>query len=93
MKFLCVAGDIEDFPGLDSLPCFDVSVESGRVKVKAHKEALKSGKTTKAMTLPCGKDSRTFVVIGGGKFSSMFLRKKKKKGKFLLPKTRSSPSF
>ncbi|KAK3928509.1 Apoptosis-inducing factor 3 [Frankliniella fusca] len=64
--FNVTTGDIEDFPGLDSLPCFDVSVEDGRVKVKAHKDALKSSKTVKAMTSPCGKDSRTFVVIGAG---------------------------
>ncbi|XP_026276794.1 apoptosis-inducing factor 3 isoform X3 [Frankliniella occidentalis] len=64
--FNVTTGDIEDFPGLDSLPCFDVSVEDGRVKVKAHKDALKSSKIVKAMTSPCGKDSRTFVVIGGG---------------------------
>lgn len=61
-----VLGDIEDFPGLDSLPCFDVSIEAGRVKVKAHKEALKSSKSVKSMTTPCGKDSRSFVVIGAG---------------------------
>lgn len=61
------SGDIEDFPGLDSLPCFDVKVESGRVKVKAHKGSLKSSKVTKAMASPCGKDSSTFVVVGAGK--------------------------
>ncbi|XP_034249300.1 apoptosis-inducing factor 3 isoform X2 [Thrips palmi] len=64
--FNVTTGDIEDFPGLDSLPCFDVSIEAGKVKVKAHKEALKSSKTVKTMTSPCGKDSRSFVVIGAG---------------------------
>lgn len=64
--FNITTGDIEDFPGLDSLPCFNVNVEGGRVKVKANKEALKSSKTVKAMVSSCGKDNRTFVVIGGG---------------------------
>lgn len=33
--FNVTTGDIEDFPGLDSLPCYEVSVEcDGKVKVK-----------------------------------------------------------
>ncbi|XP_062559721.1 apoptosis-inducing factor 3-like [Armigeres subalbatus] len=59
-------GDIEDFPGQDSIPCFKVSVEQGRVKVRAKRSELQSGKRTKAMINQLEEDERTFVVIGGG---------------------------
>lgn len=59
-------GDIEDFPGQDSLPCFKVTVESGRVKVRAKRSELQSGKRTRAMVKKTSDDERTFVVIGGG---------------------------
>ncbi|PSN31008.1 hypothetical protein C0J52_20469 [Blattella germanica] len=36
-------GDIEDYPGLDSLPCFQVEIKKdGGVKVRARKEDVKS---------------------------------------------------
>lgn len=59
-------GDIEDFPGQDSLPCFNVTVEQGRVKIRAKRSELQSGKRTKAMAKKLSNDERTFVVIGGG---------------------------
>ncbi|XP_001661452.2 apoptosis-inducing factor 3 isoform X1 [Aedes aegypti] len=59
-------GDIEDFPGQDSLPCFKVTVEQGRVKIRAKRSELQSGKRTKAMVKKEKEDERTFVVIGGG---------------------------
>ncbi|XP_062546338.1 apoptosis-inducing factor 3-like [Armigeres subalbatus] len=59
-------GDIEDFPGQDSLPCFKVSVEKGRVKIRAKRSELESGKRTKPMVKKLSGDKRTFVVIGGG---------------------------
>lgn len=64
--FNIVTGDIEDFPGQDSLPCFKVTVESGRVKVRAKRSELQSGKRTKPMVKKANDDERTFVVIGGG---------------------------
>lgn len=59
-------GDIEDFPGQDSLPCFQVTVEGGQVKVRAKRSELQSGKRTKPMVRKSSDDERTFVVIGGG---------------------------
>jgi apoptosis-inducing factor 3 len=59
-------GDIEDYPGQDSIPCYQVKIERGQVKVRAKKSELQSNKRTKVMTLRDAKDERTFVVVGGG---------------------------
>ncbi|KAM4706696.1 apoptosis-inducing factor 3 [Discoglossus pictus] len=42
-------GDIEDFPGLDGLPKFQVKIEKDRVYIRASKQALQSQKRTKVM--------------------------------------------
>nr|XP_057926709.1 leucine-zipper-like transcriptional regulator 1 isoform X2 [Doryrhamphus excisus] len=47
--FNIATGDIEDFPGLDSLPIFQVRVEKDKVIIRANKQALQSQKRTKAM--------------------------------------------
>ncbi|KPJ05230.1 Apoptosis-inducing factor 3 [Papilio xuthus] len=60
-------GDIEDFPGFDSLPCYQVTVtEKGEVKVRAKISDLKSNKRSKDMgsRAPC--DDTSVVIIGGG---------------------------
>ncbi|XP_077063536.1 apoptosis inducing factor mitochondria associated 4 [Siphateles boraxobius] len=57
-------GDIEEFPGLDSLPTYKVKVEGGKVYVTADEKKLK--KRVKKM---CGRVpgvSHTVVLIGGG---------------------------
>lgn len=59
-------GDIEDFPGQDSIPCYKVKVEKGKVHVRAKKSELESNKKTKLMTARKSSDERTYVVIGGG---------------------------
>lgn len=64
-------GDIEDFPGLDSLPCYEVSVDNGNVKVKASVSALKSNKRIKTMTKYSHVNPNTFVIIGGGAAAQM----------------------
>lgn len=60
-------GDIEDFPGFDSLPCYQVTVtEKGEVKVRAKISDLKSNIRIKDMGMisPC--DGSAIVIIGGG---------------------------
>lgn len=64
--FNSVTGDIEDFPGLDSLPCYSVNVEHGQVKVRAPVEMLKSNKRRKELVRSVPTNANTFVVIGGG---------------------------
>lgn len=60
-------GDIEDFPGLDSLPCYKVKVQpNGDIRVKANKNELEKNKRIKNMVKRCELDERTYVVVGGG---------------------------
>lgn len=62
-------GDIEDFPGLDSLQKFEVDeVENGNFGiVRANKKALANPRRVKEMCpLVLSEDNRTFFIIGGG---------------------------
>uniref|UniRef100_H3DEP3 AIF family member 3 n=1 Tax=Tetraodon nigroviridis TaxID=99883 RepID=H3DEP3_TETNG len=47
--FNIATGDIEDFPGLDSLPTFQVRVEKDKVIIRANKQALQAQRRSKAM--------------------------------------------
>ncbi|KAM9822485.1 apoptosis-inducing factor 3 isoform 2-T2 [Syngnathus typhle] len=47
--FNIATGDLEDFPGLDSLPTFQVRVEKDKVIIRANKQALQLQKRSKAM--------------------------------------------
>ncbi|XP_056119455.1 apoptosis inducing factor mitochondria associated 4 isoform X2 [Rhinichthys klamathensis goyatoka] len=57
-------GDIEEFPGLDSLPTYKVKVEGGKVYVTADEKKLK--KRVKKMCSRVPGVSHTVVLIGGG---------------------------
>ncbi|CAH0713865.1 unnamed protein product, partial [Brenthis ino] len=60
-------GDIEDFPGFDSLPCYQVTVtKKGEVKVRAKISDLKSNKRTKDMGMVSSCGDSAVVVVGGG---------------------------
>jgi hypothetical protein len=68
---LFFTGDIEDFPGLDSLPCFQVEVQDGGgVKVRGKKSEVKSSKRVKDMVSRNEENTTTFVVVGGGELYS-----------------------
>ncbi|KAG0715763.1 Apoptosis-inducing factor 3 [Chionoecetes opilio] len=64
--FNVATGDIEDFPGLDSIPKYDIEVAEGQVKVRASKALLASGKRSKAMAKRDPDNSSSYVIIGGG---------------------------
>lgn len=59
-------GDIEDFPGQDSIPCYKVNVEEGKVRVRAKRSDLLANKRVKDMVKRDPDNDTTFVVIGGG---------------------------
>ncbi|XP_025093063.1 apoptosis-inducing factor 3-like isoform X2 [Pomacea canaliculata] len=59
-------GDIEDYPGLDSLPKFKVEVRSDEVVVTANPEDLKTSKRLKSMCRLDPRNKNTFVLVGGG---------------------------
>uniref|UniRef100_A0AAY4BMS7 Rieske domain-containing protein n=1 Tax=Denticeps clupeoides TaxID=299321 RepID=A0AAY4BMS7_9TELE len=48
--FSIATGDIEDFPGHDSLPTFQVRVEKDKVIIRANKQALQTQRRTKIMS-------------------------------------------
>ncbi|KAG8228882.1 hypothetical protein J437_LFUL007619 [Ladona fulva] len=60
-------GDIEDFPGMDSIPCYQVTVEKGgQVRVRARKDLLEANKRVKDMVMRDLNIQTSYVVIGGG---------------------------
>ncbi|XP_060533497.1 apoptosis-inducing factor 3-like isoform X2 [Cylas formicarius] len=59
-------GDIEDFPGLDSLPCYKVTVDGEDVKVRAKKSELEANKRRKTMAKKRSCVTEKILVIGGG---------------------------
>ncbi|KAK2185912.1 hypothetical protein NP493_217g03019 [Ridgeia piscesae] len=79
-------GDIEDFPGLDSLPRFDVEIVEGSVKIHGT-EALSSNRRVKQMECGSPEDDRTFLLVGGGYASvacAETLRQEGYKGKIII---------
>ncbi|KAL1139184.1 hypothetical protein AAG570_009243 [Ranatra chinensis] len=65
--FSLKTGDIEDFPGLDSIPCYKVEVTSnGGVKVRAKKSDLAANKRMKSMCSRDMNNNTTFVIVGAG---------------------------
>lgn len=64
--FNILTGDIEDFPGLDSLPCYQVSIENKNVKIRAKRSELQLGKRVKLMAKEDSQAGTSMVVIGGG---------------------------
>eukprot|EP00079_Xenopus_tropicalis_P033202 XP_017946973.1 PREDICTED: apoptosis-inducing factor 3 [Xenopus tropicalis] len=59
-------GDIEEYPGLDSLPCFEVTVENGKVLLNANRKALENPKRVKEMSRQYNGDRTNIVLIGSG---------------------------
>ncbi|KAM9370530.1 apoptosis-inducing factor 3-like [Phaethornis superciliosus] len=59
-------GDIEEYPSLDCLPCFKVTVEDGKVFVTAKKKDLASSKRMKTTSKRCLLKRDTMLLLGGG---------------------------
>ncbi|XP_076591782.1 apoptosis inducing factor mitochondria associated 4 [Chaetodon auriga] len=59
-------GDIEEYPGLDSLPSYKVRVEDGKVYVTIDKNSLKLTKRVKEMCSAVPDIKHTILLIGGG---------------------------
>lgn len=64
--FNVATGDIEDYPGLDSIPTFDVEVVDGKVRVKAKKGDLENHKRVRNMLTTAPTSKTTVLIIGGG---------------------------
>nr|CAD7441001.1 unnamed protein product [Timema bartmani] len=60
-------GDIEDFPGIDSLPCYHVDeVGNNKLRIKASKTDIMAETRIKTMASRNPKIDNTFVILGGG---------------------------
>lgn len=59
-------GDIEDFPGQDSIPCYKVNIVQGQVNVRAKRSDLLANKRLKNMVHRDMQNDQCFIVIGGG---------------------------
>ncbi len=66
--FSVETGDIEDYPGLDSLQKFEVDVadDSGEVRVRARKSQLENLKRQRVMAKRDPANEQTIVIVGGG---------------------------
>ena len=60
-------GDIEDFPGLDGVPCYQAEVDGdGGVRVKARRDLLQANKCTKRLGKRSEAAQEVILVLGGG---------------------------
>ncbi|KAG5844748.1 hypothetical protein ANANG_G00165850 [Anguilla anguilla] len=62
-------GDLEEFPGLDCLPCHKVEVRNSKVFVSVNKQSLKQRKRVKEMGRRDPGVIHTMLLIGGGSAS------------------------
>jgi nitrite reductase/ring-hydroxylating ferredoxin subunit len=62
--FNVTSGDLEEPPAVDSLPCFSVRVENGKVLVDVPADA--KDRRLPPMTKRQRIDKRVFVIVGGG---------------------------
>lgn len=63
--FNTTTGDIEDFPGLDNLHKYEVSIKDGKVIVSGDEKTLKDFRCTKAFNGDC-KEKEIYLIVGGG---------------------------
>ncbi|KPP63959.1 apoptosis-inducing factor 3-like [Scleropages formosus] len=59
-------GDLEEYPGIDCLPCHKVKVQNNKVYVSINKKSLRKSKRLKDMCSRVPGDNRTVLLIGGG---------------------------
>jgi len=81
------SGDIEDYPGLDSLQTFAVTLRGEEVVVSGLAKQVKETKRVKAMVKASPSDSRLFLLVGGGPASLLCaetLRQEGFQGRILL---------
>ncbi|XP_010222353.1 PREDICTED: apoptosis-inducing factor 3-like [Tinamus guttatus] len=59
-------GDIEEYPGLDCLQCYQVTVENGKVFVTARIKDLECSVRVKEASGRCLLNTETVLLLGGG---------------------------
>ncbi|XP_069766842.1 apoptosis inducing factor mitochondria associated 4 [Narcine bancroftii] len=59
-------GDIEEYPSLDGLQCYQVKVQNGKVIVSASAKTLEANRRTKTMATSSSSNKTVILLIGGG---------------------------
>ncbi|KAM6986119.1 apoptosis-inducing factor 3-like [Aplochiton taeniatus] len=59
-------GDLEEYPGMDCLPCHKVKVENKKVYVSINKKAIRQSKRIKGMCRRRPDVNQTILLLGGG---------------------------
>ncbi|XP_067113490.1 apoptosis-inducing factor 3-like [Osmerus mordax] len=59
-------GDLEEYPGMDCLPCHKVKVENNKVYVSIKKKELQQNKRVKIMSCRVSGVIHTILLLGGG---------------------------
>ncbi|XP_034148960.1 apoptosis-inducing factor 3 [Esox lucius] len=62
-------GDLEEYPGMDCLPCHKVKVENNKVYVSINKKTVRQTKRIKKMGTRVQGVMHTIVLLGGGSAS------------------------
>ncbi|XP_070591619.1 LOW QUALITY PROTEIN: apoptosis-inducing factor 3-like [Erythrolamprus reginae] len=64
--FSTETGDIEEYPTLDGLPVFQVTMEEGQVYISARIKDLESSRRVKPMARECQLHPQTVLMLGAG---------------------------
>ncbi|XP_032388898.1 apoptosis-inducing factor 3 [Etheostoma spectabile] len=59
-------GDLEEFPGIDCLPCHEVKIQNSKVYVSVNKKTIRQEKRVKRMGAAVPGDTNTVLLLGGG---------------------------
>lgn len=80
-------GDLEEYPGIDSLPCHKVKIQNSKVYVSINKKTIRQGKRIKHMGGAEAGISHTILLLGGGATSlscAETLRQENYKGRIIM---------
>ncbi|XP_034538976.1 apoptosis-inducing factor 3 [Notolabrus celidotus] len=80
-------GDLEEFPGMDCLPCHKVEIQNSKVYVSINKKTLGQEKRIKNMGGAVPGATRTILLLGGGAASLICaetLRQEKFGGRIIM---------
>ena len=69
--FSTLTGDIEEYPGLDSLKKYETTVVNGKIRIRAYLSDLLDMKRVKGMCAYSDKNENVVVLIGGGPASAV----------------------
>ncbi|XP_022594440.1 apoptosis-inducing factor 3-like [Seriola dumerili] len=64
--FNVLTGDLEEYPGIDCLPCHKVKIQNSKVYVSVNKKTLRQEKRIKGMGAAVPGVTHTILLLGGG---------------------------